>query len=73
MLMAPAGTPAPIVDRLHKEMVAYIASPDGKKKLMDMGLIPGEPTPPAELSKFVGREVVAWGQLVTKAGAAGIE
>jgi len=73
MLMAPAGTPAPVIDRLHKEMVAYIASPEGKKKLMDMGLIPGEPTSPAELGKFVGREVVAWGKLVQKAGAAGIE
>ena len=40
---------------------------------MDMGLIPGEPTSPAELGKFVGREVVAWGKLVRKAGAAGIE
>ena len=73
MLMAPAGTPAPVVDKLHKEIVAYIASPEGKKKLMDMGLVPGAPTSPAELSKLVAREVVAWGDLVKKAGAAGIE
>ena len=73
MLMAPAGTPAPIVDRLHKEIVAYIASAEGQKKLADMGLTPGAPTSPAELSKFVAREVVDWGKLVTKAGAAGIE
>ena len=38
-----------------------------------MGLIPGEPTSPAELAKFVAKEVVAWGKLVQKAGAAGIE
>jgi tripartite-type tricarboxylate transporter receptor subunit TctC len=73
MLMAPAGTPKPVVDRLHKEIVAYIASADGHKKLMDMGLIPGAPTSPAELSKLVAREVVDWGKLVQKAGAAGIE
>ncbi len=73
MLMAPAGTPAPVVDRLHKEIVAYIASAEGQKKLLDMGLVPGAPTPPAELAKFVGKEVVAWGDLVKKAGAAGIE
>ena len=73
MLMAPAGTPAPIVDKLHKEIVAYIASPDGKKKLMDMGLVPGAPTSPAELKKLVATEVVAWGDMVKKAGAAGIE
>jgi tripartite-type tricarboxylate transporter receptor subunit TctC len=73
MLMAPAGTPAPVVDRLHKEIVAYIASAEGQKKLLDMGLVPGAPTSPAELAKFVGKEVVAWGDLVKKAGAAGIE
>ena len=73
MLAAPAATPAPIIARLHKEMVGYIASADGHKKLLDMGLVPGEPTPPAELAKFVAREVVAWGEIVRKAGAAGIE
>jgi tripartite-type tricarboxylate transporter receptor subunit TctC len=73
MLNAPAGTPKPIIDRLHKEIVAYIASAEGQKKLMDMGLIPGAPTSPAELSKFVAREVVDWGKVVQKAGAAGIE
>ena len=73
MLMAPAGTPKPIIDRLHKEIVAYIASAEGQKKLTDMGLMPGAPTSPAELSKFVAREVVDWGKVVQKAGAAGIE
>jgi tripartite-type tricarboxylate transporter receptor subunit TctC len=73
MLMAPAGTPAPVVDKLHKALVEYIASADGQKKLGDMGLNPGAPTSPAELSKLVAKEVVAWGDMVKKAGAAGIE
>jgi tripartite-type tricarboxylate transporter receptor subunit TctC len=72
MLMAPHGTPAPVVDKLHKEIVAYIASADGNKKLTDMGLVPGAPTKPAELAKFVESEVKAWGKMVTQAGAAGI-
>ena len=73
MLMAPAGTPAPIVNSLHKVIVDYIASADGHKKLIDMGLTPGEPTSPADLAKFVAKDVVAWGDVVKKAGAAGIE
>jgi tripartite-type tricarboxylate transporter receptor subunit TctC len=73
MLSAPAGTPAPVIDKLHKEMTTYVESPEGKKKLMDMGLLPGAPAPPAELAKFVEKEVNAWGQLVQKAGLAGIE
>jgi tripartite-type tricarboxylate transporter receptor subunit TctC len=73
MLMAPAGTPAPVIAKLHKEMVAYIGSAEGQKKLKEMGLVPGAPTSPAELSKLVASEVVAWGEMVKKAGAAGIE
>ena len=72
MLMAPAGTPKPIVDKLHRVIVDYIASAEGQKKLIEMGLIPGAPTPPAELARFVEREVVDWGKLVKLAGAAEI-
>lgn len=73
MLMAPAGTPAPVIEKLHKEIAAYIATPEGQKKLTDMGLVPGEPTRPAELATFVASEVQAWGKIVKQAGAAGIE
>ena len=73
MLMAPAGTPAPIIDKLHKELVAYIASGEGQKKLKEMGLIPGAPTSPDDLARLVAKEVEDWGKLVRLAGAAGIE
>jgi tripartite-type tricarboxylate transporter receptor subunit TctC len=73
MLMAPAGTPKPVIDKLHGAIVAFIASAEGQKKLKDMGLVPGAPTSPADLSKLVAKEVVAWGDMVKKAGAAGIE
>ena len=74
MLMAPAGTPRPTIDRLQSEIVRYIASPEGQEKLVnEMGLIPGAPTSPDELAKFVAKEVEDWGKLVRLAGAAGIE
>ena len=73
MLMAPAGTPGPVIDRLHQAIAAYVASAEGQKKLSDMGMIPGAPTPPAELARFVAREVADWGKVVRQAGAAGIE
>ena len=73
MLSAPSGTPATVIDVLHKEMSAYVASPEGQKKLMDMGMLPGASTPPAELAKFVAKEIDAWAQVVQKAGIAGIE
>lgn len=73
MISAPAGTPQPIVDKLHGELVRYVASPEGQKKLIDMGLLPGEPTSPAELARYVEREIADWGKIVRAAGAAGIE
>jgi tripartite-type tricarboxylate transporter receptor subunit TctC len=73
MLSAPAGTPTPVIDILHKEMTAYVASPEGQRKLINMGLLPGAPTPPAELAKFVAKEIDAWRQVVQKAGIARIE
>jgi tripartite-type tricarboxylate transporter receptor subunit TctC len=72
MLMTRAGTPAPIIDKLHDVIVAYVASPEGQKKLIDMGMVPGAPTKPAELARFVKDEVRDWGNLVRQAGAAGI-
>jgi len=54
-------------------MSAYVASPEGQKKLMDMGLVPGDATSPSDLARFVAKEVEAWGQLVHKAGVAGLE
>ncbi len=46
---------------------------ESQKKLIDMGMIPGAPTPPAELARFPAREVADWGNVVRQAGAAGIE
>ena len=73
MLCAPSGTPAPVIDLLHREVSGYVASPKGQKKLIDMGLVPGASTPPAELANFVAKEVEAWAAAVHKAGVAGIE
>jgi tripartite-type tricarboxylate transporter receptor subunit TctC len=72
MLMATAGTPRPVIDKVHKEVVAFVATPEAQKKLIDMGMVPGAPTPPAELAKFLAQEVKDWGQIVRQAGAAGI-
>jgi tripartite-type tricarboxylate transporter receptor subunit TctC len=73
MLVAPSGTPAPVIELLHREMSAYVASPEGQKKLADMGAVPGASMPPAELAKLVAKEVEAWGQVVRQARIAGIE
>jgi tripartite-type tricarboxylate transporter receptor subunit TctC len=66
-VMAPAGTPAPIVDRLHKEIVAAIASPDAADALSKAGAEPITSTP-AELAAMVKDGVEKYGKVVKQAG-----
>jgi len=73
MLMASAGKPRPIIDRLHVEIALHRKSEGQNKLVNEMGLIPGAPTSPDELATFVAKEVEDRGKLVRLAGAAGIE
>ena len=66
-VMAPAGTPAPVVDRLHKEIVAAIASPDTADALSKAGAEPITCTP-AELAAMVKDGVAKYGKVVKQAG-----
>jgi tripartite-type tricarboxylate transporter receptor subunit TctC len=36
-LFAPAGTPRPVIDRLHREVVAAVKHPEVAKRLADLG------------------------------------
>jgi tripartite-type tricarboxylate transporter receptor subunit TctC len=73
MLATRAGTPGPVVDRLHTEMTSILASPDVQKQLTDMGIVLADPATPTELQRFVETEIVRWGKMVHQAGAAGLE
>jgi tripartite-type tricarboxylate transporter receptor subunit TctC len=66
-LMAPAGTPAAIVERLHRETVKALAVPEVKKKLNDLGLdvIGGTP---AEFAAAIEREIPQWAKVIKQAG-----
>ena len=66
-VMAPAGTPAPVVDRLHKEIVAAIASPDAADALSKAGAEPVTSTP-AELAAMVKDGVDKYAKVVKQAG-----
>ncbi len=66
-LLAPAGTPKPIVDRLNKELRAALADPDVKKRIINEG---GEPAPttPAEHAAVIDREERKWAAVIRDAG-----
>ncbi len=66
-LIAPAGVPRPIVERLNKELRAMLAADDFKKKLVTYG---DDPTPstPEEYAANIKREEGKWAALVKKLG-----
>jgi tripartite-type tricarboxylate transporter receptor subunit TctC len=66
-IMAPAGTPAPIVERLHKEIVAAVAAPDTRETLDKNGAEPLTSTP-AELAAMMRDGVKKYAQVVQSAG-----
>jgi len=73
LVVAPSGTPRPIVDRLHDEMKSVIKSPDIWQQMISMGLIPVDTASVEDLRRFVKSEIVHWGDLVRKIGIAGTE
>jgi len=73
MIVAPAGTPKPIVERLHAAFKAIVAKPEFERQLARMGLIAIDSPPPDELQRFLIAEIERWGRLVHEVGIAGTE
>ena len=67
-LMAPAGTPQPIIDKLNAAVLKALAKPDVQKKMFDLGAEP-QKTTPAEFGAFIKKEVDTWGPVVKASGA----
>jgi tripartite-type tricarboxylate transporter receptor subunit TctC len=66
-VMAPAGTPPAVIDRLYKEIVAVIGAPDAADALSKAGAEPLTSTP-AELAAMVKDGVGKYAQIVRQAG-----
>ncbi len=66
-LLAPAGTPQPIVDRLHRDVVKILQLPDVKQQLASIEYdIVG--STPAELNDIVIQDIARWTQIVKESG-----
>ena len=68
-LLAPAGTPKSIVDKLHKELNAILDDPDVIRRLNELGSEPLKSNTPTEFSAFIQTEYTKWGQRVRDSGA----
>jgi tripartite-type tricarboxylate transporter receptor subunit TctC len=67
-LLAPRGTPAAIVDRLHRDVVAVLATAEVRNYMASAGIeIVG--STPAEFGQFFRAEKDLWARVVRDTGA----
>jgi tripartite-type tricarboxylate transporter receptor subunit TctC len=66
-MCAPAGTPAPILDKLHADLTKVLQAPDVQQRLTDL-VIDVAPTSRDEFAAFIRTEIARWTQVVKDAG-----
>ena len=67
-LLAPAGTPGDIVNRIQQECAKALGTPALKERLLSQGAIPSGSTP-AQFAGFIAAETKKWARVVKVSGA----
>jgi tripartite-type tricarboxylate transporter receptor subunit TctC len=73
LISAPAGTPKQSVNKLRATLNEVLALPDVAQQIINLGLLPGRPSSPEELARFINAEIERWGKVIQQAGLAGSE
>lgn len=68
-IVAPAGTPKDVVDRLNRAFADALKNPEVRQKLAAQGLEFAPDSSPEALGRFIRSEVAKWRDVVAKSGA----
>ena len=66
-VVAPHGTPKPVIDRIRNELASAARSPEMVRRLAELGTAPVGGTP-EEFERYIGSEVERWTALIKSAG-----
>ena len=66
-LLAPAGTPAPIIAKIGADLKEAVAASDVKEKLIAQGAVPQASTP-GELQKLIDTDLARYGRIIREKG-----
>ena len=66
-LLAPAGTPTPIINLLNKELLLALHKPDVQKRMKDLGAISVGDSP-AQFKAFLEKDRLRWAKVIEAAG-----
>ncbi len=67
-IIAPAGTPGPVIAKLNHAFNAVLRMPEIRKKLDDYGLATGSHSTPEAFAAFIRSELEVWKPVIQKAG-----
>ena len=67
-IMAPAGTPRQVVDRLNAEVTKIVNRPEVRKTWQEQGAVPMSMTP-AEFDRYLNADIAKWAKVVKVSGA----
>jgi tripartite-type tricarboxylate transporter receptor subunit TctC len=66
-VLVPTGTPAAVIDRLNRELLAVLADPETKAKMAAQAVVP-TPSSPQALRQWIADETERWRKIITEAG-----
>src|SRR6185295_15401933 len=66
-LCAPAGTPAPVLDKVHADLTAVLRLPEIQQRFRDL-VIEVAPTSREEFAQFIRAETARWARVIKAAG-----
>jgi tripartite-type tricarboxylate transporter receptor subunit TctC len=67
-MMAPAGTPKDVIDRMAAEFARALKDPQFVAHMQKAGVEPAADASPAEFASFIAKEIALWGEAVKIAG-----
>ena len=68
IVMAPAGTPRIVIDRLNSAITRIVRATDAKERLGNLGFEPMTGSP-EDAARFIGTEIERWSKVVHATGA----
>jgi tripartite-type tricarboxylate transporter receptor subunit TctC len=73
MIIAPAGTPSEVVDKVHAAAKAVERLPEVREQVIRLGMVPGTSAPPDKLQAYMASEIERWAKVIQQAGLVGSE
>ena len=69
-VLAPAGTPAPVIAKFNAALVTALNEPDLRSRLHNAGVTPA-PSTPEQFEKYLREENARWGKIIREKGIKG--